>query len=338
VESFIRGLPKAELHVHIEGTLEPELMFELAAKNATTIGYASVGELHAAYEFSCLQDFLDIYHQGAAVLQDANDFYRLTTAYLKNAAADNVRHAEIFFDAQTHTNRGVAMGAVVEGLSAACANAEEQLGITTGLIMCFLRHLSQDEAMTTLDQALPYREQLLGVGLASSEVGHPPSKFVEVFARARAKGLHTVAHAGEEGPPEYVREALDLLHVERIDHGIRAMEDSELVARLRYEAVPLTVCPLSNVKLGAVASIAEHPLPAMFEQGLMVTINSDDPAYFGGYVGDNYLAVAGDTGFDKEALTEMARNSVEASFASADRKSRIHAEIDGYAASEAGRR
>jgi len=334
VESFIRGLPKAELHVHIEGTLEPELMFELAAKNATTIGYGSIDELRSAYEFSCLQDFLDVYHQGAAVLQDADDFYRLTTAYLNNAAADNVRHAEIFFDAQTHTDRGVPMGAVVEGLSAACANAEERLGITTGLIMCFLRHLSQDEAMTTLDQALPYRDQLLGVGLASSEVGHPPSKFVDVFARARAEGLHTVAHAGEEGPPEYVREALDLLHVERIDHGIRAMEDSELVARLRDEAVPLTVCPLSNVKLGAVANIAAHPLPAMYEQGLMVTINSDDPAYFGGYVGDNYLAVTRDTQLDRNALTEMARNSVNSSFASPRLKNALVAEIDQYAASQ----
>lgn len=332
MESFLLGLPKAELHVHIEGTLEPEFMFELASRNGATTGYSTVAELKAAYEFTQLQDFLDIYHQGAAVLRTSEDFHDLTIAYLERAAADGVHHAEIFFDAQTHTDRGVAMGTVVEGLAAACDEAENRLGMSTGLIMCFLRHLDQDEAMATLDQALPFREHLLGFGLASSEVGHPPSKFNDVFARARAEEFHLVAHAGEEGPPEYVRQALDLLGAERIDHGVRALEDPELVARLRDEAIPLTVCPLSNVKLGVVPDIGAHPLQSMIDQGLVAMINSDDPAYFGGYVGANYVAVQEGLGIDRDTMVALAKTSIESSFASPSRKQSLLAAIDLYVA------
>ncbi len=337
MESFLQGLPKAELHVHIEGTLEPEFMFELAARNGATTKHGTVAELRAAYKFTQLQDFLDIYHQGAAVLRTHQDFHDLTIAYLERAAADGVRHAEIFFDAQTHTDRGVAMGAVVEGLVEACNEAEERWGMSSELIMCFLRHLSQDQAMVALDQAMPFREHLLGFGLASSEVGHPPSKFVDVFARARAEEFRLVAHAGEEGPPSYIREALDLLGAERIDHGIRAMEDPDLVARLRDEAIPLTVCPLSNLKLGVVPEISAHPLLGMIDEGLVATINSDDPAYFGGYVAANYVAVQQGLGIERDTMVALAKTSIDSSFASASRKAALLAEIDLYVAGHESR-
>ena len=330
METFLRGLPKAELHLHIEGTLEPELMFEMAARNQVALDYSSVDELRRAYEFANLQDFLDIYYTGAAVLQRTVDFYDLTWAYLEHAAADGVRRAEIFFDPQTHTERGIAVGTVIDGITQARLDAADELGISTGLILCFLRHLSGAEAMETLEAALPYRAELLGVGLDSSEVGHPPEKFVDVFARARTEGLHAVAHAGEEGPPEYVWGALDLLGVERIDHGNRALEDPDLVARLRDEGVPLTVCPLSNVKLAVVDRIEDHPLPTMLSSGLKVTLNSDDPAYFGGYVGDNYVAVQRALGLERHTMIDLARNSIEASFASPEEKQDLLEELAEY--------
>ena len=314
MQDFIAGLPKAELHLHIEGTLEPELMFELARRNRITLPHASVDALRQAYEFTDLQSFLDIYYQGAAVLQTREDFRDMTAAYFRKAASQNVRHAEIFFDPQTHTNRGVAMETVIGGIHDAQQDAERTLGVTSKLILCFLRHLDEDDAMRTLDAALPFREHLTAVGLDSSERGHPPSKFVRVFARAREAGLLAVAHAGEEGPPEYVWEALDLLHVRRIDHGVRCLEDSKLVDRLVREQVALTVCPLSNVKLRVFDRIEDHPLRRMLSLGLKVTINSDDPAYFGGYVNENYVAAAQALGLTQDELEQLARNSFEASF------------------------
>ncbi len=336
MEAFLRGLPKAELHVHIEGTLEPELLFEMAARNAVTLRFDDVDELRAAYHFSQLQDFLDVYYEGAEVLQTSRDFTELSTAYLERAAADGVCRAEIFFDPQTHTERGIAMGTVVEGLAAGCAEAGARLGITTGLILCFVRHLPPESAMDSLEAALPFREHLLGVGLDSTELDHPPSEFADVFARARSEGLHAVAHAGEEGPPEYISGALDLLGAERIDHGVRCLEDPALVARLRNAAVPLTVCPLSNVKLGVVPRLEDHPLPRMIDAGLVVTINSDDPAYFGGYVGDNYVAVHDGLGLDRGAMVALARASLEVSFAPAEVKSRLVADLEAYVAEAGG--
>ena len=330
MESFLRGLPKAELHVHIEGTLEPELLFEMASRNGITVDYSSVAELRAAYQFTSLQDFLDVYYQGAAVLRTNEDFYDLALAYFERVVPDGVRRAEIFFDPQTHTERGVAIGAVIEGLAAACAEAEGRLDMTTGLILCFLRDRSQDAAMATLEDAMEFRDSLLGVGLDSSEVGHPPLKFLDVFARARSEGLRTVAHAGEEGPPDYVRGALDHLGAERIDHGNRALEDPDLVARLRDEAIPLTVCPLSNVKLGVVERIEEHPLPDMLKSGLTVVINSDDPSYFGGYIGDTYIAVHDGLGFAQDRMVDLARVSITTSFASPAAKRAMLAELDDY--------
>lgn len=332
MESFLRALPKAELHVHIEGTLEPELLFEIASRNGITVNYSSVAELRAAYQFNSLQDFLDVYYQGTAVLRTSDDFHDLASAYLERAAADGVRRAEMFFDAQTHTERGVAIGTVIEGLAAACAEAEESLEMTTGLIMCFLRDRTQDAAMATLEDAMEFRDSLLGVGLDSSEMGNPPAKFVDVFARARAEGLRTVCHAGEEGPPGYVRGALDHLGAERIDHGNRALEDSELVARLRDEAIPLTVCPLSNVKLGVVERIEDHPLPEMLESGLTIVINSDDPSYFDGYIGDTYLAVHNGLGLGRDRMVDLARVSITTSFASPMEKSAMLVELDEYVA------
>jgi adenosine deaminase len=330
VETFLRGLPKAELHVHIEGTLEPEMAFEMAARNGVELPFGSVAELRAAYEFTSLQDFLDVYYEAAAVLRRTVDFYDLTWAYLERAAADGVRRAEISFDPQTHTERGIAIGTVIDGITQARLDAADDLGISSGLILCFLRHLSSDQAMATFEAALPYRGDLIAVGLDSSEIGHPPEKFVDVFARARGEGLHVVAHAGEEGPPEYVWGALDSLGAERIDHGNRALEDPELVARLRDEQVPLTVCPLSNVKLAVVDRLENHPLPSMIDAGLDVSLNSDDPAYFGGYVGDAYVEVQRAFGFERHTMIRLARNSIEASFAGAEEEQDLLEELAEY--------
>lgn len=331
MHDLIRRLPKCELHIHIEGSLEPELMWELAARNGVELPFDSVEHARASYEFDDLQSFLDIYYRGAGVLRTERDFHDMTAAYLGRAHADNVRHAEIFFDPQTHTERGVPLEAVVEGIAAALADAERDLGMSTGLILCFLRHLPAEQALATFEQARPYLDRLVAVGLDSSERDHPPRAFREVFDRARAEGLLTVAHAGEEGPPEYIREALDLLGVSRIDHGVRCLEDERLVERLAAERVPLTVCPLSNVKLRVFPTMADHNLRQLLERGLAVTINSDDPAYFGGYVTDNYLAAADALGLDQAEVVGLARNAVEASFTTDAAKRALLAEIDTVA-------
>ncbi len=332
LDAYIAGLPKAELHLHIEGSLEPELMFELAQRNGVAIPFDSVEAVRAAYDFSNLQDFLDIYYAGANVLLTRKDFEDLAFAYFQRAAADNVRHAEIFFDPQTHTDRGVAMDSVVEGLLDGMRRAESELGVTSKLILCFLRHLDEDAAFATLKAAEPWLDRIAGVGLDSSEVGHPPSKFQRVFDAAGALGLKRVAHAGEEGPPAYVGEALDLLHIDRLDHGNRSLEDAGLVARLKASQMTLTVCPLSNLKLCVVKDLQEHPLPEMLRQGLHVTLNSDDPAYFGGYVNDNYRRLAEAVGLSREQLTTIARNSFEGSFLTEAEKATHMAEVDAYAA------
>lgn len=329
--AFIAGLPKAELHLHIEGSLEPELMFALAQRNAVAIPFASVEEVRAAYAFSNLQDFLDIYYQGMGVLQTEQDFTDLTAAYLARAHADAVRHAEIFFDPQGHTERGIAFETVIAGITRALDDAKTSYGMTSKLIMCFLRHLSEAEAEKTLDETLPYLDRIDGVGLDSSEVGHPPAKFERVFARARSLGLKIVAHAGEEGPPAYVHEALDLLKVDRIDHGNRSLEDPALVARLAAEGMTLTVCPLSNLKLCVVGDIADHPLKTMLGAGLRATVNSDDPSYFGGYVNANYQAVADALDLSKDELLTLARNSFTGSFLGDADKAKHLAAIDAYA-------
>jgi adenosine deaminase len=328
---FLRGLPKAELHVHIEGTLEPELAFRLAKKHGVVLPYSTVDELRRAYQFSNLQSFLDIYFAGADVLRDADDFHALTEAYLHKAKDQGVVHVEIFFDPQTHTARGVDLSAVIWGIHRALLEAERGFGITFRLILCFLRHLSAEEAMRTLEDALRYGNMITAIGLDSSECGHPPSKFAAVFDRARREGLLAVAHAGEEGPPAYIREALDILLVQRIDHGIRCEEDPELVARLARERVPLTVCPLSNVRLKVVEGIETHNLKRLLERGLCVTVNSDDPAYFGGYLLENYLAVQQGLALSNAELTLLARNSIEASFLAQPDKRRWMAAIDAYA-------
>jgi adenosine deaminase len=329
--AFIAALPKAELHLHIEGSLEPELMFELAQRNNIAIPFASVDEVRAAYAFSNLQDFLDIYYQGMGVLHSEQDFYDLTAAYLARANADAVRHVEIFFDPQGHTERGIAFETVIAGITRALDDAQTNYGISSKLIMCFLRHLSEADAEATLDEALPYLGRIDGVGLDSSEVGHPPSKFANVFARARSLGLRIVAHAGEEGPPAYVHEALDLLKVDRIDHGNRSLEDPALVARLASDAMCLTVCPLSNLKLCVVDDIADHPLRTMLDAGLVATVNSDDPSYFGGYVNANYLAVADALDLSKAELVTLAKNSFAGSFLGEQDKAKHIAAIDTYA-------
>jgi adenosine deaminase len=310
MREFITSLPKAELHLHIEGTLEPELMFNLARRNGITLPFASVDALRRAYDFTDLQSFLDIYYQGAAVLQTREDFRDMTAAYCAKAETQGVTHAEIFFDPQTHTHRGIAMDVVMNGIR----DAQLAAGISSKLILCFLRHLDEDDAQRTLDAAMPYRDWITAVGLDSSEVGHPPSKFARVFARAREAGLLAVAHAGEEGPPEYIWEALDVLGAGRIDHGVRCLEDDALVERLVRDQIPLTVCPLSNVKLRVVDAMRDHPLRTMLERGLKVTINSDDPAYFGGYIADNYVAAAEALALTPAELEQIARNSLEASF------------------------
>ncbi len=330
--AFIAGLPKAELHLHIEGSLEPEQMFEFARRNRVSIPFGTVEAVRAAYDFSNLQDFLDIYYAGANVLVTEQDFHDLALAYFRRAAADSVRHAEIFFDPQTHTDRGLPFAVAAEGLLSGMKTAEGELGVTSKLILCFLRHLDEDAAFATLSAAEPWLDRIEGVGLDSSEVGHPPSNFQRVFARAGEMGLKRVAHAGEEGPPEYVRQALDLLHIDRMDHGNRAMEDETLIERLVAEQMTLTVCPLSNLKLCVVEDLADHPVPEMLRRGLHVTLNSDDPAYFGGYVNDNYLRLAEATGLGREALIRMACNSFEGSFLS-EAEQRAHlAAIDAYSA------
>ncbi|MFW2002267.1 adenosine deaminase [Acinetobacter ursingii] len=311
---LIRALPKAELHVHIEGTFEPELMFEIAQRNHIQIPYQSVEEIKQAYNFHNLQSFLDIYYAGANVLVHEQDFYDLAWAYFEKCAEDKVVHTEMFFDPQTHTERGVEFATVLNGLKRACTDAKDKLGISSQLIMCFLRHLSEEAAFKTLEQALPFKHDIIAVGLDSSEVGHPPSKFERVFAKAREAGFLIVAHAGEEGPPEYVWEALDLLQVNRIDHGVRSDEDPALLQRLIDEKMPLTVCPLSNLKLCVVEDMAEHNIHRLLKQGVHVTINSDDPSYFGGYMNDNFLAVHAALKLSNDELKQLAINSFEASF------------------------
>nr|VFK21087.1 MAG: adenosine deaminase [Candidatus Kentron sp. LFY] len=328
--AFIDALPKAELHLHIEGSLEPELMFSLAERNGVVLRFGSVDEVRCAYAFRDLQSFLDIYYQGADVLRHERDFYDLTWAYLTRAAGQGVRHAEIFFDPQTHTARGIAFDTVFSGIWRALEEGRERLGVSSHLILCFLRHLSADAAMETLEQALPHGEHIVAVGLDSAEVGNPPKKFEAVFERARREGFLTVAHAGEEGPPEYIRQALDVLGVSRIDHGVRCAEDVALVDRLVTEQIPLTVCPLSNVKLRVFDTMADHNLKKLLDRGICVTVNSDDPAYFGGYVNENYLAAQAALGLEVKDLHTLARNSFEASFLALDDKERLIAELDAY--------
>jgi adenosine deaminase len=329
---FIAGLPKAELHLHIEGSLEPELMFALAARNGVAIPFASVEEVRAAYSFSRLQDFLDIYYKGADVLRTEADFRDLAVAYFDRAAADGVVHAEIMFDPQTHTARGVAFDTVIAGLLAGMADAEARHGMTSKLILCFLRHLDEADAFATLEMARPWLDDIAAVGLDSSELGHPPEKFARVFAEAHALGLRRVAHAGEEGPPDYVYQALDLLGVDRLDHGNRSLEDPVLVARLARTGMTLTVCPLSNLKLCVVDDMANHPIDRMLREGLRATINSDDPAYFGGYIADNYRAAAAARGLDRRDLAMLARNSFLGSFLPDDAVARHLATLDAYCA------
>ena len=332
LERLAAALPKAELHLHIEGSLEPELMFALARRNKVKLRFDSVEAVRAAYAFTDLQSFLDIYYEGAAVLIQEQDFHDLAWAYLSRVAADNVRHVEIFFDPQTHTARGIAMKVVVAGLVGALERGERELGITWRLIPCFLRHLSEEEAFATLEALAPFQKHFTAVGLDSSEKGHPPSKFAKVFARVREMGLKVVAHAGEEGPPAYVNEALDLLRVARVDHGVRSLEDPALTERLRREGMPLTVCPLSNVKLCVFDRIEDHNLKQLLDAGLVATINSDDPAYFGGYLGDNWRAVARALPLSEADLVRLARNSFAASFLAPKDKARHLAAVDDVAA------
>ncbi|TFZ01372.1 adenosine deaminase [Ramlibacter rhizophilus] len=333
---LLARMPKAELHIHIEGSLEPELMFKMARRNGVSLPYASVDELRRAYDFSNLQSFLDIYYAGASVLLHEQDFYDVAWAYLQRAQADNVLRAELFFDPQTHTARGVAMETVIGGLHRACEDARTQLGVDAALILCFLRHLSEDDAFETLEAALPYRDQFIGVGLDSSEVGHPPEKFARVFARCRELGLHLVAHAGEEGPPAYVWSALDVLKVERIDHGVQSAKDPALMKRLAQDGIALTVCPLSNLKLCVFPKLAEHNIRTLLDAGLKVTINSDDPAYFGGYVNTNFLQTFEATGLTATHAWQLARNSFEASFMDAAGKARCLERLDACFAEFAG--
>lgn len=330
--SFIRGLPKAELHLHIEGSLEPELMVALAKRNRVTIPFGSVEEVRAAYSFTRLQDFLDIYYQGANVLREEQDFHDLAAAYFDRAAADGVVHAEIFFDPQTHTDRGIPFGTVIAGLLSAMAEAEATHGLTSKLILCFLRHLDEEAAFATLATAEPWLDRIAGVGLDSSEVGHPPEKFARVFARAGAMGLKRVAHAGEEGPPDYVRQALDLLEIDRLDHGNRSLEDPVLTAHLARIGMTLTVCPLSNLKLCVIDAMAHHPIDRMLNLGLRATINSDDPAYFGGYIAENYRAAAEARGLTRDDLVTCARNSFLGSFLDDAAVAAHCAALDTYAA------
>jgi adenosine deaminase len=335
LDALIGRLPKCELHIHIEGSLEPELMFALAARNNIRLPYDSVETLRRAYRFTRLQDFLDIYYQGMSVLVTEQDFFDLAWAYLLRAKADNVAHVEMFFDPQGHTGRGVALDTVVNGLNAACCAAADELGVDASLIMCFLRHLDEADAERTLDAALAHRSRIVGVGLDSSEHGHPPAKFKSVFRRARDEGFHLFAHAGEEGPPDYVWQALDILGVARVDHGNRALEDAALVARLARDRIPLTVCPLSNLRLRVVDDLAHHPLRHMMESDLAVTVNSDDPAYFGGYVNDNFRAVAAALDLTAQEIVAVARNGFVAAIMPEAARGRALARFDAAAATAA---
>jgi adenine deaminase len=326
---LLRAMPKAELHIHIEGSLEPELIFQLAQRNGVPIPYASVEELRKAYAFTNLQSFLDIYYAGASVLLKEQDFYDMAWAYLQRAKADNVVRTEIFFDPQTHTARGVPMETVIHGLHRACQDAQsQQLGVDAELLLCFLRHLSEEEAFETLEQALPYRDKFIGVGLDSSEVGHPPEKFARVFAKCRQQDLHLVAHAGEEGPPAYVWSALDVLKVERVDHGVQSTKDAALMQRLAKDRIPLTVCPLSNLKLRVFPQLADHNLRQLLDAGLVATVNSDDPAYFGGYMNENFLQTFAATGMTGAHAYQLARNSFEGSFVGEAQRKRYIDRLD----------
>jgi adenosine deaminase len=326
--ALLQAMPKTELHMHIEGSLEPELIFAMAKRNQVRLNYASVDELRSAYAFTDLQSFLDIYYTGASVLQQPQDFYDMAWAYFLRAKADNVVHAELFFDPQTHTERKVSMRTVITGLHQACVDAKDKLGISASLILCFLRHLSEEAAMETLDEAIPFKHLFIGVGLDSSERGHPPEKFARVFARARQLGLRTVAHAGEEGPPAYIWSALDVLHAERIDHGVQAIHDAALMQRLASQRIPLTVCPLSNLKLCVFPDLAQHNLAQMLDQGVCVMLNSDDPAYFGGYLNDNYLQTFAALGLNASHAYQLARNSFEAAFVSDAQKHTWYTQLD----------
>lgn len=326
LRAAICGMPKAELHIHIEGSLEPELIFALAQRNGVALSYPSVDALRAAYAFTDLQSFLDIYYAGASVLLKEQDFYDMTAAYLARAKADNVRHTEIFFDPQTHTARGVPMQTVIDGIYRACQDSE----VSASLILCFLRHLSEDDALATLAAALPFRDKFIGVGLDSSEVGNPPEKFARVFAQARELGLHVVAHAGEEGPPAYIAAALDVLKVERLDHGVRVLEDAALTERVAREQIALTVCPLSNVKLCVFEQMADHNMVQLLDAGLLATINSDDPAYFGGYMNDNFVATFEALPLGLSHAQRLARNSFQAAFLPAAQKQAYLDEVDRY--------
>ncbi|HJV81876.1 adenosine deaminase [Noviherbaspirillum sp.] len=330
LRSLLQQMPKAELHMHIEGSLEPELIFALAERNRVKLNYPSVEALRRAYAFTDLQSFLDIYYAGASVLLAEQDFYDMTWAYLQRAHADHVLHTEMFFDPQTHTERGVPFATVINGIHRALQDAHDQWGMSGALIMCFLRHLSEEEAFATLEQAMPHRDKFIGVGLDSSERGHPPEKFARVFARCKELGLHLVAHAGEEGPPEYIRTALDLLKVERIDHGVRCLEDEALTQRLARDKVPLTVCPLSNIKLRVFDKTADHNLLKLLDAGLTVTVNSDDPAYFGGYVNDNFVQMFDALPLEKSHAYRLARNSFAASFLDGATKQKYLEQVDAF--------
>lgn len=328
--SFINGLPKVELHLHIEGTLEPEMLFDLAKKNNLDLPYKSVEEVRQAYNFTKLQDFLDIYYKGMSVLQTEQDFYELTYAYLKKAASDNILHTEIFFDPQGHTERGVEFEVVLNGITHAQDDGYDNLGISSKLIMCFLRHLSEEDASKTLEMSLPHKDKIIGVGLDSSEIGHPPSKFERVFSRAREEGFLILAHAGEEGPPEYVWEALNLLKIDRLDHGNRVLEDEALTQKLIETKMALTICPLSNLKLCVVNDLREHPLKIMLNKGLKATINSDDPSYFGGYMNDNFISITKALNLEKTDLVTLVRNSIDASFLEDHQRSSLMKKLDQY--------
>ena len=330
LRTIVQQMPKAELHIHIEGSLEPELIFALAERNGVALAYGSVEELRRAYAFTDLQSFLDIYYAGASVLLEEQDFYDMTMAYLLRAKNDHVRHTEIFFDPQTHTARGVAFSTVINGIHRALQDAQLQWGMSGSLIMCFLRHLSEEDAFVTLEQALPYREKFIGIGLDSSERGHPPEKFARVFARCKELGLHLVAHAGEEGPPAYIQTALDMLHVERIDHGVRCMEDSALTQRLAREKVALTVCPLSNIKLRVFDKMQDHNLLGLLEAGLIATVNSDDPAYFGGYINENFIQAFDALPLQRHHAQQLARNSFSATFLDKKTKQKYLDEVDAF--------
>ena len=330
IHNFIEGIPKAELHLHIEGTFEPDLMFEIARRNNISINYKSVDELKKAYNFNNLQEFLDIYYAGASVLIYEQDFYDLTWAYLTKVHEQNLVHTEIFFDPQTHTDRGISFDTVIQGIHSALEDAKEKLGISSQLIMCFLRHLDEVAAFDILEQALPYKEWIAGVGLDSSEMGHPPSKFENVFSKALDEGFITVAHAGEEGPAAYVWEAINLLKISRIDHGNRSLEDDQLIKHIAEKQIPLTVCPLSNLALKVVDDLKDHPMLQLMEAGLMVTINSDDPAYFGGYMNENYIQIAAALNLSKKQITDLAKNSFKASFLSDVEKEKLINQVEDY--------